>query len=753
MLYNLLAASSMSGGGPRRLACLGYTVHPPRNRCTACPPSKGGSDWSADESQDSARRCEDTGDLTEEGEGEAPTRHPSPLFGRGESWLFHLRFQSSHLPTNCLASQGHHRQQVAAEPHAAVTTDPGKSRPALEGGASAALQLMPNPLRFRASGLSAKLLENERDSTNHKVSDLSLSANTPPSFAAASKPRRKKLTVLTSLESSWRSDMRGENWSHSSFCLQSVLWGLMESEGEAAEIILCLGSGNVPKRAGRPWEGEISLKHKYVKLLRVGLRAYPAGITTSVAVDSNKNKSPNPNPATIIGPEASKDMILQFCACAEILARMRKDLAPNTDCGERLLLARAASSEQTACGNFAVLVDLHVSPQGSNRDTSWFSEEKKEEVCLLLKETIDSRVKEYLEVRKQHRPSNAEFTRSSPLSLKGYGFQITAYFLKRGIRLRCIRSSPRAELCVFPDRFVVCVSQLHFNCDLLASQNEELTEKPLLGVSDYFAEYAQSLPPSAKLRRNALKKSRTVTKSSIMSSQTIRDIVGISNDSVTAERPRRRGRGQASSSPPLEYGTGKDYIKAAGSHWGLPVQKLESAHQTQPDTSSQQKPHRGERLKTELLSGSPVCSCESAPGPKQSPRVATAQQRHRNRSSAKDFDHHKRVSLGNDRLVPREIIVEKAKSKAARVLPTLELSDPGLLLKQDLAKATSNEELHVLENLSSRHFTKNNHNTERLSPMRISPHLDVDCRHSGKPGQKKKKILKRSLTRKRIVKS
>ncbi|KAB1262664.1 Protein SLX4IP, partial [Camelus dromedarius] len=71
------------------------------------------------------------------------------------------------------------------------------------------------------------------------------------------------------------------------------------------------------------------------------------------------------------------------------------------------------------CGDFAVLVDLHISPQGSSRDTSWFSEQKKEEVCLLLKETITSRVKEYLEVRKQHRPSNTEFTRSSPLSLKG----------------------------------------------------------------------------------------------------------------------------------------------------------------------------------------------------------------------------------------------------------------------------------------------------------------------------------------------
>lgn len=35
-------------------------------------------------------------------------------------------------------------------------------------------------------------------------------------------------------------------------------------------------------------------------------------------------------------------------------------------------------------------------------------------------------------------------------------------------------SSFCAELRVFPDRFVVCVSQLSFSHDLLASQNEEL---------------------------------------------------------------------------------------------------------------------------------------------------------------------------------------------------------------------------------------------------------------------------------------
>ncbi|KAM8775109.1 LOW QUALITY PROTEIN: protein SLX4IP [Rhynchonycteris naso] len=388
------------------------------------------------------------------------------------------------------------------------------------------------------------------------------------------------------------------------------------------------------------------------------------------------------------------------------------------------------------CGGFAVLVDLHVSPQGSNKDTSWFSEQNKEEVCLLLRETIDSRVKEYLEVRKQHRPSNTEFTRSSPLSLKGFGFQITAYFLKRGIRLRCLGGSRGPELRVFPDRFVVCVSQLAFDRDL-PRQNEQLTERALRGASDYFAECAESpLPACAKRKRNALKEivKRTETKSSTVSKpQHSRDTVGTCSDPVIAAVAVRGGDSQAASSAPSEStGPAMDYLKAAESHWGLSAQKLEKVHQSQrEDTSSQQKPHPGEWLETGLLSGSPVWSCESAsPGPKRrGPRGARAQQRRRHDGSAEGFDHRQRVSLGSDRLVPRQVRVEK--SKAVRVLPTVEMSDPGILLKQELAKPMSNKELHVLENLSSRQLMKKKPgeaeqtgsatNTARLATIQGSP--------------------------------
>lgn len=36
------------------------------------------------------------------------------------------------------------------------------------------------------------------------------------------------------------------------------------------------------------------------------------------------------------------------------------------------------SSFVLQCGNFAVLVDLHVLPQGTSKDTSWFSDHEKE---------------------------------------------------------------------------------------------------------------------------------------------------------------------------------------------------------------------------------------------------------------------------------------------------------------------------------------------------------------------------------------
>ncbi|MBV96357.1 Protein SLX4IP, partial [Eschrichtius robustus] len=183
---------------------------------------------------------------------------------------------------------------------------------------------------------------------------------------------------------------------------------------------------------------------------------------------------------------------------------------------------------------------------------------------------------------------------------------------------RCMVSSEEPgwgseqELRVFPDRFVVCVSQLAFSHDLLASQSEELPGRALQGASeDRAACVERPLLPGAELRRNALQDlvNRTETKRSVVSrSRSSRNSVGTSSGSVIAEVARKRGDSEAPSSPPAA-GQAKAFINAAESHRGLPVPKLERVHQPPPaGTSSQQKPHPGTRLETGLPRGSPVCS-------------------------------------------------------------------------------------------------------------------------------------------------
>ncbi|ELK03959.1 hypothetical protein PAL_GLEAN10024061 [Pteropus alecto] len=68
-------------------------------------------------------------------------KSPAPLFSRVESWLFHPRFQRSHLPTSRLTSlDSRHQQAPEAEPQAAGSTDPGNRIPVLGDGACAALR-------------------------------------------------------------------------------------------------------------------------------------------------------------------------------------------------------------------------------------------------------------------------------------------------------------------------------------------------------------------------------------------------------------------------------------------------------------------------------------------------------------------------------------------------------------------------------------------------------------------------------------
>ncbi|XP_063172287.1 protein SLX4IP isoform X2 [Candoia aspera] len=125
------------------------------------------------------------------------------------------------------------------------------------------------------------------------------------------------------------------------------------------------------------------------------------------------------------------------------------------------------------CGNFAVLVDFHIAPQ----DRMWFSDHQREEVCLLLKDAVESRVKQYLRARKLHgRCKQTEYGEANVLSLRADEFHISAYFVKRWANLRCI-GQQHSELRVFPDRFVIYVSRLEPNPSSWVSESVALSEE------------------------------------------------------------------------------------------------------------------------------------------------------------------------------------------------------------------------------------------------------------------------------------
>ncbi|XP_061478534.1 protein SLX4IP [Rhineura floridana] len=141
------------------------------------------------------------------------------------------------------------------------------------------------------------------------------------------------------------------------------------------------------------------------------------------------------------------------------------------------------------CGNFAVLVDFHIMPQDSSKDTVWFSDREREEVCMLLKDTVDSRVRQYLKARKGHGQwKQTDLAEANPLSLKAGDVHIAAYFVKRWVNLRCIMGQQHSELRVFPDRFVICVTRLESSPPPWVIENVAPQESLSTGMSEYFGE-------------------------------------------------------------------------------------------------------------------------------------------------------------------------------------------------------------------------------------------------------------------------
>ncbi|XP_075353024.1 protein SLX4IP isoform X2 [Mycteria americana] len=424
------------------------------------------------------------------------------------------------------------------------------------------------------------------------------------------------------------------------------------------------------------------------------------------------------------------------------------------------------------CGNFAVLVDVHILPQGSSKDTSWFSDHEKEEVCMLLEEVVASRVKHYLEAPKQRGQwKSMEHAPSGPLFLTANSFHITAYFMKRWVNLRCAVGKRYRELRVFPDRFIVCVSKLESNPSAWTCENGVLEEELSNGTSEYFTESAENkklkISLKEQMKQDILKeivKRTKPRKSSTSKPQISKDSKKVYLGSVDSQTGNRKNDCQTSLSPQSEVkcrstGLLKDCINTAESNLELPVSELENyVNQRQPDdVSSQQKPHCVEWLQSSLLSENPPCSSESALlGPKQSQKVTKTQAQQKGCGSEEKLEHFKKVSSEGAPLIPSN--TEMSKCDDDCLGPFLEEKTPlncRLFSKQDLRKTVPDEESLTLGRNLSRPLSARNNivqtnknepstTTEEL-PVMPSSCVELQPVSSEKLTQKRKKEVENGL--------
>ncbi|KAG8583993.1 hypothetical protein GDO81_008629 [Engystomops pustulosus] len=236
-----------------------------------------------------------------------------------------------------------------------------------------------------------------------------------------------------------------------------------------------------------------------------------------------------------------------------------------------------------------------------------------QEVCLLLKDTIDARVKQHIENRRQQgQAKHKEYTQASPLFLK--------------------------ELYVFPDRFVVCVSQLepHSNTWAADTIKPPSTKESFSGRSEYFTEQREhainNILPTAEQKqaalRNIVKKTKATKDSSPESGRDCK------------ECPRL---GRAYSDIGSEINTqcrsadhAEDCVNTTPNNLELPDAEVENdVNSRQPcRTSSQHKPQATERLQAQDPTKALSWICESAQAEeKQTLRTSIMQQKRRRHSS------------------------------------------------------------------------------------------------------------------------
>nr|XP_014352757.1 PREDICTED: protein SLX4IP isoform X2 [Latimeria chalumnae] len=402
------------------------------------------------------------------------------------------------------------------------------------------------------------------------------------------------------------------------------------------------------------------------------------------------------------------------------------------------------------------------------------------EVSLLLKDTIDTRIKQYLEARRQHGQTkqNKEFTQANPRCMKGENFHLAAYFIKRHVNLKCIVKQRGQELRVFPDRFVVCLNP----CKAEPPNNTELKkalETPAEGgTSQYFAGYQKgnlNVSVNTQKKREALtsivKKLKPKAIKSTLLEDYQEDFIKESLGSVLLGKQNMKGANGTASEPTRtedrRAGQADNYINTAQSSTQLPLLELENdTGERQPDeVNNRQQLHPPEQLKIGLLSSDPAYSSESAlPDPSQSQGVSKAQRKRRGHYFQEEVDNKaKRVIFEEALVTPSEFIMEADSADSLRQASTKRLPlESKLCSKQESVKTTSEEvlltsgklplgPLFMKNNIEQANQNKPTTNIEESSLVSKCSFLKIDCR----PSEKKKgeENVPRKLKLQRLKKS
>ncbi|XP_056327078.1 protein SLX4IP [Danio aesculapii] len=176
------------------------------------------------------------------------------------------------------------------------------------------------------------------------------------------------------------------------------------------------------------------------------------------------------------------------------------------------------------CGNYAVLVDLHILALGED-NANWFSPAHRKEVGSLIRDAVEPRVRQFQEARYQKIQSKPrkDLTPTAPLCLEGGNVRLAVHFMKRHVNLRCIVRQHYRELRVFPERVVVCASPPENSALPNGNLNLDVCEQ---SQSKYFSnsgENAIPLPSSAATKRAVLQKIARKTKIQSQQSQDIQE--------------------------------------------------------------------------------------------------------------------------------------------------------------------------------------------------------------------------------------